>query len=458
MSSASASVDSSSYDYYAVFGIHGVQVGHDTQITGNVGAVFDRTESPSPHESVNMAGGADIIGGEVRAGQAFTMANETSVDKDVWWVTSITTQATSTIGGVIHHANSAAEESLPTGGVPSQWPDAATYCATDHSNTPGSHGDVSFAGQPNGHEIDLTPGIWGAVDAGSNTTLKFNGAGDYFLDELDLGSVSITYPAGVRLFGCDHIEFGSITSTPTESIYTEVNGTDNENALRISGGDWNGDMIVPNGSIHYGAGGSVGTIKGHMWAKWVDLEHGLHISAPQESTTTTTSTSTTIPTTTAPTTDTTSTSTSSTSTSTTTPSTVPDSSTSTSTTSTSTSSTSTSTSTSTSSSTSTSTSTTIPETTTSLQQQGSTTTTSSSTTSTTVESSSSTIPSSTSTITEAGSTVAQSSTTTTTPVHAQGSTTLPFTGGGTGLIPPALVALAAGIGLVAAARRRKVVP
>jgi hypothetical protein len=97
----------------------------------------------------------------------------------------------------------------------------------------------------------------------------------------------------------------------------------------------------------------------------------------------------------------------------------------------------------------------VPQTSTTIA--GETSTTSSSTTSTTIEGTTTT------SIGDLGSTsttIANETTTTlgrlgTTSTTAGGSHNLPFTGGGSGLVPFALLCLAAGAGLVLSARRRK---
>src|SRR5258705_9942565 len=76
MVTSASAVTSTDYEYYSVFGTNGVQIGHDSQIHGNVGALHNRSASPNPHDSVNWAGGADVFG-EARAGQDAAFANST---------------------------------------------------------------------------------------------------------------------------------------------------------------------------------------------------------------------------------------------------------------------------------------------------------------------------------------------------------------------------------------------
>jgi hypothetical protein len=373
------------YSDYLIWGENGVQVGHDSVVNGLVGARNNRTAMPSPHESVNLTGGAKVFG-TVRAGADVAMANSTHIDTLLYEGT-LSKQSSATVTSENH----VADADLPTGPIPSQWPGAAAHCAVNH--TP----DINNA---NGTTINLTPGVWGTVHAGSNTTLNLNGAGDYLIDELDTGRVTFNYPSGVRLFVCTKFALGNIVNTaggaiPANSIYTEVFGFgDDGHGFEVDNGQWHGDIVVPTGGVHYGSGGSGNAgIKGHVWAENVDLEHAVQVTIP---TTTTTTTSTTAPTTTT--------------------TTVPE----------------------------TTTTTTVPQTTTTstIVQQGT------STTSTTVA------DTTTSTVVAEGSSTTTSIGTTGTTVP-KGPSNLPFTGTKGGLIPPALILLGAGLGLMAGARRRR---
>src|SRR4029079_13561179 len=178
---------------------------------------------------------------------------------------------------------------LPPQTVPSQWPTsgafgpASTYCASAHATNP--------AFQGNQNDITLAPGTNGPIAVSGGTAFHFPTPGDYFVDSISTGNGNtIDAVAGVRLFVCGKVDFNKINGTPTNATYIETQFTDSEDALAVSAGTWVGDMIAPNGGIHYGAVGSQGAIVGHVWAKWVDIEHSVDISVPNTTTTTTSST------------------------------------------------------------------------------------------------------------------------------------------------------------------------
>ncbi len=444
------------YDQYEVFGTNSVHIGFESTVTGLVGSVNNRVApAPNPSEALHLSGGAHIVG-DARIVQDVDLQNQTGISGTVTYAGTLTKQATSTIGTINHVANAAAVD-LPSGPIPTEWPNAAQYCATNH--TP----DIIDG---NSSTITLTPGNWGDIKAGGTSTLNFNGAGDYYVDNIDFGSgVTINFTKGMRLFVCAKVELGKITSTnqagyvPSD-VYTEVAGIpapSDTNGFEVDTGPWVGDIVTPTTGIHYGSGGSgSSSILGHLWGEHIDLEHSVEVSSPQETTTTSTTfgnnSSSSSSSSSSTSSSSTSSSTSSTSTSSTSTSTIPVTSSTTTIPVTST------TTANDSSTTSTSTSTSMPQSTTTITEAGSTSTTTIPVTSTTTANETSTIPQSTTTITEAGSTVATTST-----IVANGSTTtvahgtLPFTGGGGGAVPFALISLLAGGALLIGSRRRKAV-
>lgn len=344
-SSASAA---NTFDTFAVFGEHGVMIGVGSSVTGIVGARNNRVGGQA---SLTM-NGSTTINGDAHTNANVTMGNNTRITGTLYRVGTLTANATAAIGRDLQVVDS----DLPVGSIPSQWPTtgpsgpASSYCAVAHGP------DITNG---NGTTINLTPGTWGTIRAGSVTTLNFIGAGDYFIDALTIGSVSITFSPGVRIFVCSRFQISNITSAPPAfPVYLEaavIPRPADGDGVQISNGPWVGDIVVPNGGIQYGSGSSQNaSVTGHLWADFVDIEHGVVITQGETTTTTecVSSTviiiSTTTTTTAAPTTTTTEPATTTTaSTTTTSSSTTSSSSTSTSSTSTSTSSTTTTTSSST---------------------------------------------------------------------------------------------------------------
>src|SRR6185437_5798551 len=92
MVTSASAVSSTDYEYYALFGTNGVQIGHDSQVHGNVGAKHNRTASPSPHEALNWAGGSDVFG-EGRSGEDVAFASSTSLTGNLYYVGDLSTQS-----------------------------------------------------------------------------------------------------------------------------------------------------------------------------------------------------------------------------------------------------------------------------------------------------------------------------------------------------------------------------
>jgi hypothetical protein len=175
---------------YAVFGTNSVHIGFESTVTGLVGSINNRTNVSNPSEALHLSGGAHIVG-DARIVEDVNLQNQTSISGTLTYAGTLQQSASGTIGTINHVADAAAVD-LPSGPIPTEWPNSAQYCATNH--TP----DISNA---NGTTINLTPGTWGDISAGGTTTLNFNGAGDYYLDNLDIGSgITINFTKGMRLF------------------------------------------------------------------------------------------------------------------------------------------------------------------------------------------------------------------------------------------------------------------
>ena len=278
-----------SFTDFVVYGENGVHVGYESIVTGNVGSRHDRTELPSPHASLSMAGGSKIYG-NAHAGENVEMSNNTDISGTLTYVGTLAKQASSNIG-TTNQVPTIADAGLPSGSIPSQWPDAATYCATVTDNAADGHSPDTVVG--NGQTINLSPGTYGTIQAGSSTHLNFTAPGDYYLDRLQTGNVTISYPAGVRLFVCSKVQLATIVNDmPAHSIYTEVaaipEATDHH-GFEVANGPWHGDIVVPTAGIHYGTGSSErGAIIGYLWAEHIDLEHSIDIVGPTTTTTTST--------------------------------------------------------------------------------------------------------------------------------------------------------------------------
>jgi len=173
---------------------------------------------------------------------------------------------------------------LPSAGIPTQWPapGPSVMCPQGGEQFPARTTDFQLQA---GHH-------YSSIHAGKSK-ITFHGAGDYFIDSIDIGSVKLTYDFSntdhIRVFVCEGVHGSTITS-PAPSmnanhIYWEVNGTPpgtgaTGNIFEFSGGPWVGDVVAPHGGIHYGSGGAQGSMSGHFWAEHIDLEHGLHVSSP----------------------------------------------------------------------------------------------------------------------------------------------------------------------------------
>jgi hypothetical protein len=319
-----------SHTNYVLWGENGVHIGNDSIVTGLVGARNNRTEYPNPHSSITMAGGSKIIG-DARAGAKVKMLNVTEITGTVYHQNNAAGAFvyTSTSKFGVDAPGTLASVDLPVGAIPRKWPllYANAYCGRT---------DLPNIDRGAGTTINLAPGQYGRIKAGSTTTLNFTGAGNYFMQSLSVGSVKLNITPGVNIFVCDKFSTLAITNKPAATlkpsdVYVEVAAIREDadhHGFEVTNGEWVGDVVVPTAGIHYGSGGS-GNAKmtGRFWAEHIDLEHAIKVQdGPRPTPTTTTSTTkpappttgTTSTTTTTPTIPTTTTSTTSTTTSTTT--------------------------------------------------------------------------------------------------------------------------------------------
>ncbi len=187
MNPAGAGPQPNDISQFTVFGTNSVHIGFESTVTGLVGSINNREGVSNPSEALHLSGGALLIG-DARIVQDVNLQNETGITGSVTYAGTLQQSANSSIGHINKVANAAAVD-LPSGPIPTEWPNASQYCATNH--TP----DINNA---NGTTVTLTPGTWGDIKAGGQTTLNFNGAGDYYLDNLDIGSgITINFTRGI---------------------------------------------------------------------------------------------------------------------------------------------------------------------------------------------------------------------------------------------------------------------
>jgi hypothetical protein len=285
------------YSQYTLWGENSVHVGFETSITGMVGARHDRPKGPNASRALTMAGGGTVINGDVRIGDNSAplgnvqIGNMAKINGTLYYANNMTKTPTGYVQNAVH-----GPADLPSGPIPTLWP------------APGPSATCAQGGEqfPEGTtDFELTAGHqYGAIHAG-RSKITFNGAGDYFIDSVSVSTITFKYNIGngnIRVFVCQGVEGATILGPPpaqnANHIYWEVNGTPpgtgtTGNIFEFSNGPWVGDVVAPNGGIHYGSGGSgSASMSGHFWAEHIDLEHGLHVSSPPpEPPTTTTSSS-----------------------------------------------------------------------------------------------------------------------------------------------------------------------
>lgn len=157
--------------------------------------------------------------------------------------------------------------------LPTLPPNTAFTCPTGGADDSGVNNEARILG----------PGPYGALSFGSNFDLTLNGAGNYFFDSIKGGNgstITVTQP-GTKVFVCGAVDFGSVnvtlqtqTNSPCD-FYLETKAS-GDNAVRFGGNsNWVGDVFAPNGEIHIGSGGSVGSFIGRFFSNQVDVEHSI---------------------------------------------------------------------------------------------------------------------------------------------------------------------------------------
>lgn len=256
---------------YTIFGENGVVIGFDSDIVGLVGG---RNEDPVTGNAVRLNGKA-TVDGDVRSGGDVNLQNQASVSGKVIHPagTTLTLNSGSSVG-----ANIVDDPMLPT--LPPNNPFA---CPTGGANDSGGNNEARV----------LTPGSYGALNFGGAFSLTLNGAGDYFFDSINAGNgstITVTQPM-TRVFVCGPVRFGSVNVTLlTQSnspcdFYLETKAS-GDNAVQFGGNsNWVGDVFAPNGEIHIGSGGSVGSFIGRFFSNQVDVEHSIQGGSVQCGTT-----------------------------------------------------------------------------------------------------------------------------------------------------------------------------
>ncbi|MGH7131480.1 MAG: hypothetical protein ACREJO_05995 [Phycisphaerales bacterium] len=247
---------------YAIYGATGVQIGVGSSVTGLVGTgngivtVGDAT----------LNGTAQIFG-DLRAGDAVSLANNVHVTGTVTNPGSFSVGAGSTVGSHV-----VAMPTLPN------LPAATAYVAGITNQSVG-----------NGGTMNLAPGSWNDVTLGGSCVLNLT-AGVYYLHSLTAGNgldLNVNVTGGpVTVYVVDDVVMGStcdvVITGGAAGLFNVETHSSSVNAFRAGGGvNWRGNIFTPNGGIHLGAGSGTGGWVGYLWAGTVvDIEHGLDGSVP----------------------------------------------------------------------------------------------------------------------------------------------------------------------------------
>lgn len=246
---------------YTIFGENGVVIGFDSDIVGLVGA---RNEDPVTGDAVRLQG-KSTVDGDVRSGGDVNLQNQASVSGAVIHPagTTLTLNNGSSVG-----TNVIGDPMLPT--LP---PNTVFACPTGGADVSGGNGQAQV----------LTPGSYGDLSFGGTFSLTLDGAGNYFFDSITAGNgstLTVTQP-GTKVYVCGPVRFGSVNVTlqtqgqsPCD-FYLETKAA-GDNAVQLGGNsNWIGDVFAPNGEIHIGSGGSVGSFIGRFFSNAVDIEHSI---------------------------------------------------------------------------------------------------------------------------------------------------------------------------------------
>lgn len=252
---------------YTIYGENGVVIGFDSDIIGLVGA---RNNDPVAGNNAVRLNGLATLDGDIRSGGNVNLQANASVSGTVFRPAGTTL--------TLNNGSSVGTDAFPVDPeLPTLPPGTVFACPT---------GGAPLSGG-NNQSRTITPGSYGAINFGGAFTLTLNGAGNYFIDSINAGNGSkliVTQP-GTKVYVCGTATWGSIQVTaPTQSpcdFYFEVKGSGTNAFLAGGNSNWVGDVFVPNGEIHIGSGGSVGSFIGRFFANQIDIEHSIAGSSVQ---------------------------------------------------------------------------------------------------------------------------------------------------------------------------------
>lgn len=279
---------------YAVFAATDkVTIGAGSRVLATLSAptpVVGSGYAGAAYAAVFMNGGA-AVQGDVRSAGSVAMANGTSISGIVYHAagTTFTHGTPYLIGGEV-----IGDPELPA------FPPASP-CASGGANYNLGNGQV----------LTLAPGSYGTVRLGGACTLNLS-SGDYYLGDLKSGNglrLNFDLSGGpLQVYLCaggggdGSVDFGSVTAAlvagaggdadvAATMIRFEPQGISPVGwSFEASGSStWIGDVVAPNGSIHYGGSGCCSLWTGRFHALGqVDLEHAVTGELPPTPAATTT--------------------------------------------------------------------------------------------------------------------------------------------------------------------------
>lgn len=247
---------------YTIFGENGVVIGFDSDIVGLVGG---RNNDPAAGNTAVRLNGKATVDGDVRSGGNVNLQNQASISGTVFRPAGTTL--------VLNSGSSVGTDAFPVDPMlPTLPPGKVFACPT---------GGANISGGNNEPPLVLGPGSYGAVNFGAGFDLVLSGAGDYFFDSINGGNgstITVTQP-GTKVYVCGSATWGSVNVTTNQQspcdFYLETKAS-GDNAFQAGGNsNWVGDVFAPNGEIHIGSGGSVGSFIGRLFSNVVDIEHSI---------------------------------------------------------------------------------------------------------------------------------------------------------------------------------------
>jgi len=246
---------------YTIFGENGVVIGFDSDIVGLVGG---RNNDPAAGNTAVRLNGRATVNGDVRSGGNVNLQNQASVSGTVFRPAGTTL--------VLNFGASVGTNAFPVDPMlPVLPPPTAYACPT---------GGAPLSGG-NNQALVLGPGSYGAVSYGGGFALTLSGTGNYYFDSINAGNgstITVTHP-GTKVFVCGPARWGSVNVTTSQQspcdFYLETRASGDNAFLAGGNSNWIGDVFAPNGEIHIGSGGSVGSFIGRFFSNVVDIEHSI---------------------------------------------------------------------------------------------------------------------------------------------------------------------------------------